>query len=677
MRGFLVDIRLRQIAIGVTEVNTHRALFLFLFCGWLLLAFSGVTAAQNVGEKKTTASNTGDTPEKITDKSCEECHSDAIGKVKPVTQDRIAKSVHQDIGCLDCHTSITAIPHAEKLPGADCSACHDEISQNYKQHGRGLVHKLADVPTCGDCHGSHNILPLKDKSSPLGSIRLPVTCSRCHENRGIQNEKRGWVSSPVSVYLTSVHSKASKKGPGLAASCSDCHFTNHTGHQILPIGDSASTVNYFHISRTCGSCHDAALREYSEGIHGQLLARGRVESPSCTKCHGEHRILSPMDPKSPISSYRLAEETCEPCHESAVLNEKYSLTTKENTSRVDSFHGLKSKLGGKTVANCASCHGAHRILPSSDPRSSVHKSNLSKTCGGCHKGITDALATIPIHQAANPQWTGWARIIEVIYIFLIIAVIGGMLLYVTMDLFRHIRKVMGEKHVKRMETSDIVQHMTLAVSFTALVVTGFALRHYDAWYSKLLFGFEGGYQLRGLIHRVAAIALILASFVHIGFLFTRRGRVFLNEIIPRLSDIKHAFEMLSHNWGSRPHPPQMGRFTFAEKIEYWAVVWGTAIMAVTGCILWLKSSIAFPKILLDLCLVIHVYEAWLAFLAILVWHLYHTVFSPKVYPINMSWLTGKVPERVFREEHAGVVEPSGTVPAERSGGSEKNVKNNE
>jgi hypothetical protein len=62
----------------------------------------------------------------------------------------------------------------------------------------------------------------------------------------------------------------------------------------------------------------------------------------------------------------------------------------------------------------------------------------------------------------------------------------------------------------------------------------------------------------------------------------------------------------------------------------------------------------FPKGLLDVFLVIHYYEAWLAFLAILIWHLYATVFNPRVYPMNPSWISGKMPQRMYEEEHAAV-----------------------
>jgi cytochrome b subunit of formate dehydrogenase len=100
----------------------------------------------------------------------------------------------------------------------------------------------------------------------------------------------------------------------------------------------------------------------------------------------------------------------------------------------------------------------------------------------------------------------------------------------------------------------------------------------------------------------------------------------------------------------------MGRFTYVEKAEYWALVWGTVIMGITGLFLWFENLAVdlFPKGLLDVFLVIHYYEAWLAFLAILIWHLYATIFNPRVYPMNPSWLTGKMPERVFLVEHSAV-----------------------
>mgnify|MGYP003959623533 CR=1 FL=1 len=64
----------------------------------------------------------------------------------------------------------------------------------------------------------------------------------------------------------------------------------------------------------------------------------------------------------------------------------------------------------------------------------------------------------------------------------------------------------------------------------------------------------------------------------------------------------------------------------------------------------------FPKGVLDVSLVVHYWEAWLATLAVLVWHLYSTVFNPHVYPMNPSWITGRMPEDMYEHEHPDYIE---------------------
>jgi len=191
------------------------------------------------------------------------------------------------------------------------------------------------------------------------------------------------------------------------------------------------------------------------------------------------------------------------------------------------------------------------------------------------------------------------------------------------------------------------------VSFTALVITGFALQFYDSWWSRMLFGFAGGSELRNLLHRIAGVVMILGTVWHCLFLLTARGRVFLRDMMPRMTDFGQFFQMMRYNLGRSDEEPQVGRFSYVEKAEYWALVWGTAVMCITGLLLWFKNvAVAFfPMGFLEVCLVIHYYEAWLAFLAILIWHMYATIFNPRVYPMNPSWLTGKMPRRMFDVEH--------------------------
>jgi formate dehydrogenase gamma subunit len=589
----------------------------------------------------------------VSSDECAACHAgtDLPGGAIP---DSLTGSAHDGLSCFDCHAPFSELPHADQMPGVDCGACHADVVEIYQQHGRGKVGESAYIPDCAGCHGSHRILGHAKPQSSVNPLNLPGTCGRCHEDSTLIANLNIKFKHPIRVYRGSTHGSATAGGVQQAASCNDCHSTGGTAHMILPPGDSRSTINHFNIPHTCGRCHTTIAKEYWEGIHGQLTANGETDAPICTHCHGEHGILPVNDPRSPVSPARVAEATCSPCHESAALNEKYDLPTGRLQTFIDSYHGLKSKAGDKLVANCASCHGAHRILPASDPTSSINPANLSATCGNCHPNITPSIARTPIHATATGRYQGWPRLVQIIYTLAIALIIGAMTLHWLIDLFRQIRNVMRERQVTRMDADEVIQHTVLALAFTVLVLTGFALRFYDAWWSTLLFGREGGFEMRGAIHRAAGIVLLLASLWHLGFLATRRGRVFLHDMWPRKEDFSHFFQMIRYNLGRSDFHPEMGRFTYIEKAEYWALVWGTVVMGITGLFLWFDNVAVrfFHKGLLDVLLVIHYYEAWLAFLAILIWHMYATVFNPRVYPMNPSWLTGQMPERMFTSEHA-------------------------
>ncbi|MCB0312348.1 MAG: cytochrome b/b6 domain-containing protein, partial [Calditrichaeota bacterium] len=112
-------------------------------------------------------------------------------------------------------------------------------------------------------------------------------------------------------------------------------------------------------------------------------------------------------------------------------------------------------------------------------------------------------------------------------------------------------------------------------------------------------------------------------------------------------------QQLRYNLGMSKQRPRYDRFNYIEKSEYWALVWGTIVMTLTGFALWFENqSMAwFSKIFLDVFETIHYYEAWLAFLAIVVWHLYYVIFNPDVYPMNFTWITGKVSEAEMHHEH--------------------------
>lgn len=594
--------------------------------------------------------------ESISEKDCVTCHETSKHDTK--IADDISHSIHDGLGCLDCHEDKNTSPHQEvpafRVGCEGCRSCHEKESLDYQAHGRKEYNECEDAPSCADCHGDHDVLPSSVKLSKTHPANLPSTCGRCHEDLNLTTKYEILIDHPIEIYENSVHGQATRGGIYVAATCNDCHSTDGTSHKILSPGYQESSINHFNIPNTCGRCHKGVEQDFWEGIHGKLVQRGETDAPVCTHCHGEHGIISSSDPRSPVSRARVAETTCAPCHESIVLTEKYGLLTGRLTSFIDSYHGLKSKAGDLHVANCASCHGVHRILPSTDPTSTIYPENLRETCGECHPGITRALASTPIHGIGGEGLqTKAAEIVKKIYIAAIIIIIGLMVLHWLIDLIRQIFLVMKKPQVRRMRIGELWQHTLLMVSFIILVISGFALRFSDSWLTKIFFGWGRGFELRGTIHRVAAVVMIFVTAWHIFYLFTRRGRTFFIDMMPKVSDFKEFVQRILFNLGRAEETPRFKRFSYIEKAEYWALIWGTVVMIFTGLFLWFDNFIVqiLPKGILDVALVIHYYEAILASLAIFVWHLYSTVFSPQVYPMNPSWLTGKMPQDMFEHEH--------------------------
>ncbi len=604
---------------------------------------------------------------------CLECHGDTLGEPTQVTTADLADSIHYDNDCSDCHEDLEILldemptedgqlVHGENPSPVDCSSCHDDIADEYTQHGLAKIGESDVLPSCANCHGSHEIRGIDDPESLVNPEHLGNRCAACHEDVDFTASRGLRFKRPIEVFDSSVHGAtrgmAALDGLAPGASCKDCHFAEGSAHRILSRGATGSSINHFNIPATCGRCHEKIEKSFWEGVHGQLTERGEVEAPVCTSCHGEHNILKVSDPRSPVNPRRLAESTCSPCHESAALNDRYQLPTGAVRSFQDSYHGLKSKGGDRRVANCASCHGAHRILNEADPLSTTHPDNLQTTCGNCHGNITSDIAQVSIHKAAEAEFVGIAAAVQKMYMLLICVVIGGMALHWLLDLLRSIKKTMKEgKQVRRMDGDEVVQHFIMALTFAVLVVTGFSLRFYDSWWSEWIFSWDGGHVFRGNVHRTAGVVMMLSGVWHIIYLTTARGRQFITDMLPSLKDLEDFKALNNYNLGRSTEHPNFGRFTYAEKAEYWALLWGTFVMLSTGFFLWFDNVAVewFPRFILDVILVIHYYEAWLAFLAIIVWHLYGTVFRPAVYPGNPSWFTGFMPEEQFKAEHPGAM----------------------
>jgi formate dehydrogenase gamma subunit len=240
-----------------------------------------------------------------------------------------------------------------------------------------------------------------------------------------------------------------------------------------------------------------------------------------------------------------------------------------------------------------------------------------------------------------------------IYLFLIFATIGGMFAHNGIIFVKKVaaRLRHAERPVVRMTNSQRWQHFVLASSFILLAVTGFALKFPDSWIAKILCSNE---PFRRWTHRIAGIVLMLVGVYHLIYLVaTRDGRRLLVDLFPVKKDAADVWEAVRYLCGGSKERPKIGRFGYAEKMEYWAVVWGTIIMGATGLAIWFKIDVTqyLPRWVVAVANTIHYYEAVLACLAIIVWHFYHVMFDPDVYPINTACVDGRISEEFQAHEH--------------------------
>jgi cytochrome b subunit of formate dehydrogenase len=606
----------------------------------LVFCWSGIGAADELGSDV-----------------CLACHGEkgfADPGGRPLFTDPAAfrASAHGPLPCTVCHADATEIPHADHLQPVRiepaCAMCHEAtvLAYRYGVHGRANAEGMPAAAACADCHGAiHALRPHTDPASIAHWSTLASTCGRCHANVELAEKFHIPVVRPVEAYQASVHARLVAAGER-GAVCSDCHGA----HEILNGADAQSRTARGNVSRTCGTCHVEMLAAYQESVHGVALARGNRDVPVCTDCHGEHRILGAGEPDSPVFAANLPGETCGRCHGDARLSAKYGLLPNLAAFQ-DSFHGLALRAGQVRVANCASCHGVHDIRASADPRSHVHPANLASTCGKCHPGAGQLFALGSVHgsPASASAWAvGWVRSV---YLWLIAVTVGLMAAHNLLDVVRKARRparpprtIPGDQP-ERMSRALRWQHGLVMLSFPLLAYTGFGLKYSESWWA-LPMRWEAALGWRGTLHRVAALALLAAVAWHVWQLATNpRVRARMSAVRFSRRDLTALVDVLAYNLGRRATPPRGAPFSYAEKVEYWALLWGTLIMTASGLPLWFEniSLRILPSWLLDVATAVHFYEAILASLTILVWHFYWVIFDPDVYPMDLSWWHGRAP----------------------------------
>ena len=205
------------------------------------------------------------------------------------------------------------------------------------------------------------------------------------------------------------------------------------------------------------------------------------------------------------------------------------------------------------------------------------------------------------------------------------------------------------KHL-RFRLPERIEHWVLVASFFTLALTGLAQKYASVGLAKSLIALLGGIENVRRIHHLAAIVMMFEAIYHIGAvgykIFVRRTRI---SMLPGLSDVRTAWQALLYNLGVSKTKSQQGRYTFEEKIEYWAVIWGTVVMGITGFMMWnpIATTRVLPGAVVPAAKAAHGGEALLAVLAIIVWHLYHV----HIRHLNLSMFTGHLSEDEMLEDH--------------------------
>ncbi len=613
------------------------------------------------------------------DNSCATCHGEAdLWEADTlrlhISKESLAEDVHfkKGVNCHDCHGgNPSSFQPGETHATADgfrplaevrksCALCHKDqaielIKGMHAKAGPKDDNGSGTVLDCSACHGEkvHGMLPTDDSRSPVFIDHQVKTCGGCHEKY-------------LETYIASVHGHGlQQSGLTVTASCADCHGA----HGVYLAPDKRSTLHVSNVAGTCGKCHRFIEERLQASVHGNGTASAEAadkiapggkgtRKPTCSDCHQGHDLPHPKS-----KAFRLSlPNRCGNCHRD--LSGRYAI----------SLHGQLTKLSYDPAAKCSDCHGAHDILPISDPQSRLSSANRLTTCKHCHVYASGNFGDFHPH-ADHKEW-GQHPVLHGVYVgmeILLYSVFGLFGLHTVAWFLRSLihmlqhgrpqRLAAGQRAYIRFEPIHRILHVIVIVSFLGLALTGLPLKYSDQLWAQNLAYVLGGFDSTSLWHRIFAIATVFYAVVHLVWLAKRvsilRGQkmawtVILfgpDSILPNFRDGQDVLRMIRWFCGLGPKPV-FERWAYWEKFDYWAVFWGIGIIGTSGLILWFPNffCILLPGGALNIAKVIHSEEALLATGFIFAIHFFNTHFRPDKFPMDLSILTGLVSEEDMREE---------------------------
>ena len=522
-----------------------------------------------------------------------------------------------------------------------CKTCHTQIAQSLANSVHGHAGNGKEAPTCLSCHwgSSHTI------KSPASMDRLQqeASCKSCH-------------SDLAKSLKDSVHDRPDRQ-PGDHPTCLSCH-----GGEAHNISQPKHLTPRQRVA-LCSSCHNDAARmarygmttgavsSYEQSFHGRAVMHfGKQNTATCTDCHGLHGVLSPNDADAPTNPRHVAA-TCGKCHAGAKVN--FALSGANHLRlRIQSspillleeicfqllIFGTMVSLLGMVVLDLR----RKAFYPGSSPEAGKLISVLiAMSFSSLIAGIT--LAFLHVRGA------GWLWVVSIGLVAL------ALIAFMIRKKFHPPHPV--AKRYRRLTLVMRIQHGILALTFTLLVLTGLPLHFADVgWLHYVLYLF-GGFDGARSVHRVAGVTMVLNWFWHLAYLLYLWKKADFSlqswSMLPTKKDVRDFIDNINYGLGIRKDPPQYDRFQFREKFDYYADMWGTIVMGITGFILWFPTTLGnhLPSLAFGFSYIAHSYEGLLAMMAIIVWHFYNTHFNPDTFPMNATFFTGTMTESEMEREH--------------------------
>jgi cytochrome b subunit of formate dehydrogenase len=592
-----------------------------------------------------------------------------------VPKEGLASDVHyrQGVKCYECHggdpTSLNVTQaHANmrlrsgELSASEmtkaCGRCHEAQFNGLGQSVHRQVVTADGQDTglieCRSCHTDklHQILPVADPKSPVYRRNQLQICGDCH-------------TEELNEYAESGHGHGLLKSGLPSASCADCHGA----HGVYRASDERSTLHPSNAADTCASCHRLIEERLERSVHGSsFTSEGNVSGiapggqstrkPGCTDCHVGHDL-----PYADTGKFRRGQgDRCGKCH--AELQTTYRL----------SMHGELSDLGYMAGAVCSDCHGAHDILPLSDPDSKMSMENRIDTCAECHPGIVTNLATFDPH--ANHHDPERSQLVFWVYrgvLTFIICVFG---FFGTHSVFWFIRSVLDVRShgrppalsprmpsFTRFNSFHRIAHSVMVVSFLGLALTGLPLKFSSYTWAQWLAAVLGGFTWTGFWHRFFSITTFGCFGAYVIYLLRcfilkrREGASLLEAVfgpdspVPNPRDARDMFAMGKWFVGLGPRP-SFERWAYWEKFDFFGASSDIILIGTTGLVLWFPNffCLFLPGEAVNIAKVVHTTLALLATGFVFAIHFFGTHFRPDKFPMDMSILTGVVSETEMEHE---------------------------